>query len=650
MHTIGIDFGTTKTLVTRINPVNHWPVSVRLGLGSDYIPTAVYIDDNGQMYFGEEAEERMTEETGVYLPRFKMQLGSATPLHMCFTDAGRMLKPTAMDLVREYLRYIRQRVESKVFMAENSVSGAVITRPVNFSPAQLDELKNAAHAAGFKEVQLTTEPEAAGLAFCRLNVAKTFQRSALVVDWGGGTLDFALVTRDGDTVRTHPRLTDGDTTMGGEHFDDILWYYAEQHLRRMGINQLSTIAARPALRRAKERLSSDTMATLRLSHSGGACPPIEITRAQFEELIIDDVNKAAQKVKALIERIPAADKPEMLLLVGGSCRIPLIKTTLEAACGLPAYDWEHSREAVALGAALWGQKLPTAAPSAPPAPVAATAPAAAEHAENFFKEGEKYYFGQGVTQDYTQAVYWYRKAAEQGYASGQNNLGYMYRNGLGVTQDYTQAVYWFRKAAEQGDADAQSNLGDMYEAGLGVTQDYTQAVYWYRKAAEQGDADAQNNLGYMYEAGHGVTQDYTQAAQWYHKAAEQGHAVTQYNLGYMYDNGHGVTQDYTQAAQWYRKAAEQGYARAQNNLGAMYEAGHGVTQDYKQAVYWYRKAAEQGFPRAQYLLGRCYENGHGKSKDKKLAREWYQKAAAQGHEEAKAALKHLTSFFGKLFG
>ena len=141
----------------------------------------------------------------------------------------------------------------------------------------------------------------------------------------------------------------------------------------------------------------------------------------------------------------------MLLLVGGSCRIPLIKTTLEAACGLPAYDWDYSREAVGLGAALWGQKLPTATPAAPPAPVTATAPAATEHAENFFKEGEKYYFGRGVAQDYAQAELCLRQAAELGHTGAQNSLGILYEKGHGVAQDYTQAAHWYRKAAEQGE-------------------------------------------------------------------------------------------------------------------------------------------------------------------------------------------------------
>ncbi|WP_304666925.1 tetratricopeptide repeat protein, partial [Neisseria bergeri] len=67
--------------------------------------------------------------------------------------------------------------------------------------------------------------------------------------------------------------------------------------------------------------------------------------------------------------------------------------------------------------------------------------------------------GQGVRQDYAQAVQWYRKAAEQGYAGAQVNLGLMYEQGQGVRQDYAQAVQWYRKAAEQGYAGAQVNLG-----------------------------------------------------------------------------------------------------------------------------------------------------------------------------------------------
>ena len=70
----------------------------------------------------------------------------------------------------------------------------------------------------------------------------------------------------------------------------------------------------------------------------------------------------------------------------------------------------------------------------------------------------------------------------------QHSLGVMYANGLSVAQSYTEAVKWYRKAADQGNAKAQHNLGVMYYNGMGVAQDYTEAVKWYRKAAEIGRA------------------------------------------------------------------------------------------------------------------------------------------------------------------
>jgi len=131
----------------------------------------------------------------------------------------------------------------------------------------------------------------------------------------------------------------------------------------------------------------------------------------------------------------------------------------------------------------------------------------------------------------------------------------MYRNGQGVPQDHAEALKWYRRAAEQGDAAAQYNLGQMYRTGQGVPQDHAEALKWYRRAAEQGDADAQHNLGFMYRNGQGVPQDHAEAVKWYRRAAEQGNALAQNNLGVMYGTGKGVPQDYVQAHLWYNLAA-----------------------------------------------------------------------------------------------
>jgi TPR repeat protein len=235
-----------------------------------------------------------------------------------------------------------------------------------------------------------------------------------------------------------------------------------------------------------------------------------------------------------------------------------------------------------------------------------------------------------------------KAAANNGDIEAMNAMGFWYEEGWsGLSKDDTQAVNWYRKAAEQGNAFAQNSLGSMYCDGQGLEKNYAQAVNWYRKAAEQGNDVAQGNLGTMYVTGRGITQDYAQAVNWYLKAAEQGEARAQNNLGSMYQDGKGVAQDYTQAVDWFRKAAELGNAVAQKNLGVMYEKGKGVTQDYPQAVEWYRKAAEQGNANAQYILGMIYQNGQGVEKDLAQAKAWYQKAAVQGNEDAKKALSRL---------
>jgi TPR repeat protein len=84
-------------------------------------------------------------------------------------------------------------------------------------------------------------------------------------------------------------------------------------------------------------------------------------------------------------------------------------------------------------------------------------------------------------------------SAEQGDSPSQNNLGYMYSEGQGVVQDYKEAVKWFRKSAEQGNAKSQHNLGGMYENGQGVLQDYVMAHMYLSIASVSGRKGAKHN-------------------------------------------------------------------------------------------------------------------------------------------------------------
>ena len=150
------------------------------------------------------------------------------------------------------------------------------------------------------------------------------------------------------------------------------------------------------------------------------------------------------------------------------------------------------------------------------------------------------------------------------------------------------------RAAEQGNAIAQFNLGMKLADGQGSIQDYTSAMSWLLKAANQGNASAEYRLGVMYANGEGVQKDYSEAVMWYRKAAEHGDVVAQFNLGVKLTNGQGVAQNYKEAMSWYSKAAEQGQANAQNNLGVMYFSGQGVPRNLIQAYKWVSLAGMLG--------------------------------------------------------
>ncbi len=108
--------------------------------------------------------------------------------------------------------------------------------------------------------------------------------------------------------------------------------------------------------------------------------------------------------------------------------------------------------------------------------------------------GDRYYFGKGISQDYSQAAEWYTKAAKQGSVGAQAMLGIMYYRGEGVSQSYSMSAEWFAKVAGHGNSDAQTSLGIMYLKGEGVPQDYGKGLYWLIIAAEQGHTGAQEAI------------------------------------------------------------------------------------------------------------------------------------------------------------
>ena len=364
-HLIGIDFGTTKTLVACFNHETKQAELIRLGRGIDKIPTAVYYDQKGRFLFGEDADDQMVFGAVRYKRGFKLELGSNVPSLLI----DRNTRFRAVDLTCEFFKYIKGRCEEEVFNGEK-VTKVFITMPVSFSPAQQKELKQAALNAGFLNVTLLTEPEAAGRAFFHINPANDL-KSVMVVDWGGGTVDIAVVSRDGDAISVDANSSWGNDKLGGEAFDELLWDHVTDKIMKTDSRNRNP-AKEPLeiinkmfkqVRSCKERLSKESAAKIIFSGSMG--PYFEnVTQAEFEDLIRHSVEDIGNKVKELLQKIRQRGGiyPEALLLIGGSSSIPLIRQVLAEKSGLKCLSWQYAHEAVAMGAAISvGEPAKTAA-------------------------------------------------------------------------------------------------------------------------------------------------------------------------------------------------------------------------------------------------------------------------------------------------
>ncbi|MFM0299106.1 tetratricopeptide repeat protein [Paraburkholderia sediminicola] len=273
----------------------------------------------------------------------------------------------------------------------------------------------------------------------------------------------------------------------------------------------------------------------------------------------------------------------------------------------------------------------------------------------------------GPSRDFAQAFVWFRKAADQGNALGEYQVGQSYEAGRGVKKNETEAVVWYRKAAEQNLPAARSRLrtmfvsrqimpvsdaqgGQWWQGLVGQAADESQSFYHAYAAAAQGDADAEMDLGVAYLIGVGTPKDRTQAAWLFRQAAEQGQTEAQCFFAAISasDDGWAIPAEMKHAADLCQNAANHGYADAQLVLSTFYLMGRGVPKDTVQAAAWLRKAAEQGRPDAEFMLALDYAQGRGVPKDDAQSIVWYRKAADQGYPAAmillglQASIAHMT--------
>jgi uncharacterized protein len=177
--------------------------------------------------------------------------------------------------------------------------------------------------------------------------------------------------------------------------------------------------------------------------------------------------------------------------------------------------------------------------------------------------------------DHATAIGLLRPLADGGDAEAQNAIGEMLIAGKDarVVRDDAEAAAWFRKAAIQGLATGQVNLGLMLERGAGAARSEEEAARWYRRAALQSFAAGQHHLARLYETGKGLPLDLGQAVFWYAKAVNQNYAPAQTAYGRMHLEGIGVPKNPAEGFRLIRRAADQGFPEAQRVLGELQTAG-----------------------------------------------------------------------------
>jgi TPR repeat protein len=185
-----------------------------------------------------------------------------------------------------------------------------------------------------------------------------------------------------------------------------------------------------------------------------------------------------------------------------------------------------------------------------------------------------YASGKGVPKDIETANNLCDEAATMGLRQAQRTRGLgFYWGDIGYPKNYTNAVFWLRKAAAQGDPPANYYLGLCYESGRGTPTNFVEAVKYFRISAEAKYADALDELGQCYVYGRGLSQDFSQAAFWLKKAADEGNPEGQMHLGLLYLYGGGVEKDPIEAYKWFTLAGMKNQLTGNVGFQIMKKAG-----------------------------------------------------------------------------
>ena len=367
---VGIDLGTTNSLVAYIEAKTGAPKCIPGPSGSTLCPSVVSLDADGSIIVGEPARRRLLTqpERTIYSVKRLMGRGPA--------DVQNELKLFPFRIDPSSKNVIRVRLGDKIFTppeissfilrelrnwAESyfnePVDRAVITVPAYFNDAQRQATKDAGKIAGLEVLRLVNEPTAAALAY---GLHEKQRGTVAVYDLGGGTFDISVLklisTSEGDIFQV--LSTNGDTHLGGDDIDNLLQAFVHEQILQhdqIDFSPHGELAQelRKQLIELKHRLSENNKATLRFPLPNGKLFEREFTRGAFEALIWPVVERTMAPVRqALADAQLGPQQMEEVVLVGGTTRTPLIRRTVQEYFGRKPHTELNPDEVVALGAAV----------------------------------------------------------------------------------------------------------------------------------------------------------------------------------------------------------------------------------------------------------------------------------------------------------
>ena len=349
---IGIDLGTTNSCVAVLE--NDQPVVITNSEGQRTTPSVVAFTKNGERLVGEPAKRQAAVNVERTFFSVKRQMGSG---YRAKVDGKMYSAPEISSMI---LRKLKKNAEE--YLGE-AVTDAVITVPAYFSDAQRQATKDAGRIAGLNVLRIINEPTSAALAY---GLDHGQPQKILVYDLGGGTFDVSIIEIGDNLIEV--LATAGDNHLGGDDFDErITAYLVSEFNKAEHIDLTKDLTAMQRVReeaeKAKKVLSSSSSVIINLpfiTTVKGEPRHMEmnLTRAKFNELTRDLVKRTAVPVKlALKDAGISAEDLGMVLLVGGSTRVPAVVDEVRVLTGKEPSHNLNPDECVALGAAIQGGKM-----------------------------------------------------------------------------------------------------------------------------------------------------------------------------------------------------------------------------------------------------------------------------------------------------